>query len=203
MAILRHVDDIVHEHFHPEEYMRQFDTGATRDSEDGKLDYEGFISPLVLKRYAEYMHKNRVQADGNLRSSDNWQKGIPRDAYMKSAWRHFVDWWKYHRNQNAGDQKFGEEVICALLFNAMGYLHEVLLGRDVEKDDALQYAPAHGAMVVPVIPQKMMRLVARHPIKQGQTVTVDDVRYKSRSVTEDYNRGYEDGYKDAQLERQV
>jgi len=37
------------------EKVRTFDTGATRDTEDGKLDYEGFLSGRVLKRYAEYM----------------------------------------------------------------------------------------------------------------------------------------------------
>ena len=73
--------------------VRQFKTGATRDTDEGKYDYEGFISPLVLERFAQYMHKHRKQSDGNLRASDNWQKGIPKDAYIKSAWRHFVDWW--------------------------------------------------------------------------------------------------------------
>ena len=102
--------------------MRQFETGATRDTEEGKLDYEGFLSPLVLKRYAEYMHEHRIQADGNLRSSDNWQKGIPKDVYMKSAWRHFMDWWVSHR-----DEGCDQEAVCALLFNVMGYLHEELI----------------------------------------------------------------------------
>ena len=60
--------------------MRNFDTGATRDVDTNKLDFEGFLSPVVLERYAEYMHKNRVQADGNLRDSDNWQKGIPKKS---------------------------------------------------------------------------------------------------------------------------
>jgi hypothetical protein len=104
--------------------MREFDTGATRNSDEGKHDYEGFISPLVLERYAEYMTKHRKQADGKLRDSDNWQKGIPKAAYMKSAWRHFVDWWKQHRGLPGQD--ILEESICALLFNAMGYLHELL-----------------------------------------------------------------------------
>lgn len=105
--------------------MRQFDTGATRDSEEGKFDYEGFLSPLVLKRYAEYLNKHRVQADGNLRDSDNWQQGIPQEVYMKSAWRHFMDWWTIHRCYAQTSYSL-EEAICALLFNAMGYLHEHL-----------------------------------------------------------------------------
>jgi len=108
--------------------MREFDTGATRDTDAGKPDYEGFLSPLVLERYGEYMNKNRVQADGKVRDSDNWQKGIPMDAYMKSGWRHFFDWWLHHRGHGdpMTEEEDMEEAVCALLFNAMGYLHEHL-----------------------------------------------------------------------------
>ena len=70
------------------------------------------------------MTKHREQNDGSLRASDNWQKGIPEDQYMKSAFRHFMDWWKGHRGFAVADGI--EEAICALLFNAMGYLHERL-----------------------------------------------------------------------------
>lgn len=105
--------------------MREFETGATRDSDEGKLDFEGFLSPAVLERFAEYMHKNRIQADGKLRDSDNWQKGIPREAYMKSGWRHFFAWWKAWRR---GED--GVEEACALLFNVMGWIHETLKKQD-------------------------------------------------------------------------
>lgn len=108
--------------------MRRFDSGATRDSNENKYDYEGFISPIVLEAYGKYMHKHRKQADGKLRDSDNWQKGIPQDAYIKSAFRHFVDWWKEHRKIKSQDGI--EEAICALLFNAMGYLYEVLKNKN-------------------------------------------------------------------------
>ena len=103
--------------------MRKFETGATRNTDDGKLDFEGFLSPAVLRRFAEYMHKNRVQADGQLRAADNWQKGIPKDAYMKSGMRHFFDWWENHRGVSNADL---EEALCALFFNVQGYLFEVL-----------------------------------------------------------------------------
>lgn len=105
-------------------HMREFDTGATRDTEEGKLDYEGFLSPLVLRRFAEYMHAHRVQADGNLRDSDNWQKGMPKEAYIKSGFRHFMDWWMEHRGHDGREDI--EEALCALLFNVQGYLHEHL-----------------------------------------------------------------------------
>jgi len=106
--------------------MRNFKSGATRDSCEDKLDYEGFLSPLVLQAFAEYMHENRKQADGKLRASDNWQKGIPIEAYMKSAWRHFMDLWMEHRglkSREGIDKAFG-----GLLFNIMGYWHELLKG---------------------------------------------------------------------------
>ncbi len=104
--------------------MRQFGSGATRDTDNGKLDYEGFLSPLVLERYAQYMHKHRVQVDGSLRDADNWMKGIPLDVYIKSGWRHFMDWWMNHRGVKAREGL--EEALCAVIFNSSGYLHEVL-----------------------------------------------------------------------------
>lgn len=116
--------------------MREFETGATRNSDTGKLDYEGFFSPLVLKRRAEYMHKHRVQANGQLRASDNWQKGIPITEYIKSGWRHFHDWWAAHR----GNDVDIEEAICALMFNAEGYLHELLKAKQGPSPNPLQGA---------------------------------------------------------------
>ena len=105
--------------------MRQFDTGATRDDDAGKWDYEGFISPLVWRRFAAYMHKHRVQSDGELRASDNWQKGIPPEQYMKSLFRHFMDVWSNHRAGFYATDDM-EEALCALLFNVQGYLHQLL-----------------------------------------------------------------------------
>jgi hypothetical protein len=105
--------------------VRVFSTGATRDVDEGKLDFEGFLSPLALERFARYMHKNRIQSDGSLRASDNWQKGIPIDAYMKSMFRHFMEVWSIHRGHSDGNM---QEALCALLFNVQGYLHEEMKG---------------------------------------------------------------------------
>lgn len=113
---------------------REFETGATRDTDDGKLDFEGFLSPLVLERYAEHMHKARKMPDGTMRASDNWQLGIPVEVYMKSMWRHFVAVWKLHRGIPVFETLPSGEVIekdletelCALKFNVSGMLHETL-----------------------------------------------------------------------------
>ena len=102
--------------------MRIFDTGATRDDDEGKLDYIGFLCPMTLERYAKYMHKCRLQADGNMRSSDNWKCGISQDVYIRSMARHFMAVWRDHEaNKNP------QEDLCALLFNVLGYLREDLL----------------------------------------------------------------------------
>jgi hypothetical protein len=106
--------------------MREFETGATRDTDAGKLDFEGFLSPEVLVSFAKYMHKHRTQADSKLRSSDNWQKGIPVDAYMKSMWRHFMDVWTLHRGLTPDSGVDMEEALCSVLFNVQGMLFELL-----------------------------------------------------------------------------
>jgi hypothetical protein len=77
------------------------------------------------------MTKHRKQANGQLRDSDNWQKGMPKDVYIKSMWRHFLDVWFIHRGCKRFDKQRNEEItideaLCALLFNVMGYLFEVL-----------------------------------------------------------------------------
>jgi len=110
--------------------MRTFETGATRDAEGTKPDYEGFFSPLVFEAFGEYMTKHRVQADGSLRASDNWQKGIPQPVYIKSLFRHFVHMWALHRGHavkdDTGQPVTMRDTLCAVMFNVMGYLHESL-----------------------------------------------------------------------------
>lgn len=112
--------------------IRKFETGATRDTDHGKYDYEGFLSPIVLDRFSQYMNKHRIQSDGTLRDSDNWQKGIPKVAYMKSGWRHFMDWWMEHRGYSSREGV--EEALCALMFNVMGYLHETLMEKNGKRE---------------------------------------------------------------------
>lgn len=117
--------------FDGEPKITRFASGATRDTQNGKLDYEGFLSPAVLERYAEYMNKHRTQSDGKLRDADNWQKGFTRASYMKSMWRHFLDSWKNHRGIKT--EATHEDALCGVIFNASGYLFELLQGRDLQE----------------------------------------------------------------------
>lgn len=117
---------------------RTFATGATRDTAEGKYDYDGFLSPYVVEAFGAYMDHNRVMADGSKRDSDNWQKGIPREAYMKSAWRHFLDWWREHRGLATKEGIVW--ALLGLLFNLQGYLHELLKEDPALLDAALSAA---------------------------------------------------------------
>jgi hypothetical protein len=109
--------------------MRSFETGATRDTGEGKLDYEGFLSPGVLEQFAKFMNMNRLQSDGNLRDSDNWQKGIPMDVYRKSLMRHYMEFWIECRHRESFEYTRQSDIhlmaaACGMLFNIMGYMHE-------------------------------------------------------------------------------
>ena len=117
--------------------VKTFDTGATRSSDNGKPDYEGYFSPLVFHRYGQYMVKHQVQADGDIRASDNWQKGITLSSYMKSLWRHFMDVWMHHRGYSRLAVEDLEESLVAEMFNAHGYLHEILKSK-YEKQGEIQ-----------------------------------------------------------------
>lgn len=116
---------------------RTFNTGATRDGDSNKLDVEGFISPLVLRAFSEYMHRCRLKniPDGEvIRASDNWQLGIEIDQYAKSLIRHNLEFWLLHDGFEARDEKGNilsmEDVLCAMLFNVQGYLFELLRAKD-------------------------------------------------------------------------
>ena len=116
--------------------MQTFGNGATRTDSDNKLDPEGFLSPAALHCYFEYMHGHRKQADGKIRASDNWQRGVPVWAYMKSLMRHTFDVWSLHRGCTVLDRDDGheitrEEALCGVIFNALGQLHELVKGREV------------------------------------------------------------------------
>lgn len=107
--------------------IRQWKTGANRDTAEGKLDFEGCLNPLVWEAYAEYMNRHRKMADGTLRASDNWQNLFGDehfDVCMKSAWRHFHAWWMEHRGYKSEEGL--EDAILGVLFNAQAYLLKIL-----------------------------------------------------------------------------
>lgn len=114
--------------------VRTFETGADRDTAEHKIDPAGALSPLVIQRYCEYMRAHSIRQDGSRRRSDNWKKGMPVEEYMSSLWRHLLHAWLAHNGNEPQDDDGHlvtiEDALCGVLFNASGYLHEVM--RDAE-----------------------------------------------------------------------
>lgn len=145
--------------------MRTFDTGASRDDSDWKLDYSGFFSPLAAQMEARYMQKHRVQ-DGVLRNSDNWKRGLPIEESRKSLARHHQDLQAildgyfvydcYDSNGKSYDhlilakeiknlpitykQVTLEDTLCAVSFNCRSMLHELAMERE-NKEDVIESIP--------------------------------------------------------------
>lgn len=113
--------------------LRTFSTGATRDTGTDKLEPQGFLSPEVLHRFSQYMHKHRKQSDGSLRASDNWKKGMPQEEYVKSLLRHVMDLWAVLGGEGKplydAKESDPEDIACAIMFNVQGWLHENLKKR--------------------------------------------------------------------------
>jgi len=94
-----------------------FDSGAIRDSQDGKESYAETISWVSLKRYAEYMTAKKIKY-----GSGNFKKGIPISSYEESLMRHIS---KYFINKyENGDLEKSEDHLSAIVFNAFGIMFE-------------------------------------------------------------------------------
>ena len=115
--------------------MRSFDSGATRDDDDGKPKYEGYFSPIVIRAFGEYMLRHQRQADGTMRDSDNWQGlfGTPlehREICMDSLLRHTLDLWLEHDGFASRDGI--DEALGGIMFNVMSYWFALMLERGEE-----------------------------------------------------------------------
>lgn len=134
--------------------VRAFETGATRSNDAGRYDPEGFLSPIVIERYCQYMNKHRVQPDGSIRDSDNWQKGIPISTYAKGLSRHYLHAWTRHRGFAVQDQGAAadlEEDLCAIIFNVQGWLFELLKNKRRPQPGPVDLGPTERDIFAPGI----------------------------------------------------
>lgn len=135
----KHTDELHHygEKEKQSNEMRQFETGASRDSDDhpDKPSYYKALSPIVLREYVKYIGRHRAVSDGSKRDWDNWKNGIPIDVYMNGLLRHTMAVWLIQHGFKSYDNN-GEVTIKdslnGVLFNTMGFLHEYLKA-EVEK----------------------------------------------------------------------
>ena len=111
---------------------RVSDTGATRNSNVGKINYQGALSPVVLEAYGKYIEKHSLLPDGTIRNNKNWQKlfGTPqehREVCIESAWRHFIDILMEHDGYESRDGI--DEALGGLMFNIQAYWFSILKER--------------------------------------------------------------------------
>lgn len=102
--------------------ITKFDTGAIRDSQEGKEMYTETISWTALRRYAQYMTGKRDKY-----GSGNFKKGISAESYENSLMRHVM---KYMMNKlEDGNLEKEEDHLSAIVFNTFGLMHEEAFNR--------------------------------------------------------------------------
>ena len=87
-----------------EDQNRQFDTGAQRDTGDGKLRMS-----LIPQRELERVMLRYLNG-ANKYGENNWMKGMPLSVYYDCAHRHLSAWWN-------GDQD--EDHAAAVVWNML------------------------------------------------------------------------------------
>jgi hypothetical protein len=145
--------------------MRNYETGATRNSDEGKMQYARIFDPGVERAFAEYMESQRVQADGKVRDPDNWKKGIPIQDYLDSQRRHWHDVWALLSDRkDLAEEKDLVTALCALKFNVDGMLFEVLKARR----EQAKANPAIGVRVKPEYCETAHATVAEEDLCEQQ-----------------------------------
>ena len=116
--------------------LRMSESGAIRNSDVGKINYQGALSPLILEAYGKYIEKHSLLPDGTRRNNKNWQNlfGTPeehRQVCIESAWRHFIDLLMDHDGYESRDGI--DEALGGLMFNIQAYWFSILKERRENK----------------------------------------------------------------------
>ena len=88
--------------------VRQFKSGALRDTDTGKFEYLGFMHPLNDYSFAKYMHEHRKMSDGSMRKSNNWWSGFGLDICIQSLARHVEDLKLLHSGYFVYEERIGD-----------------------------------------------------------------------------------------------
>jgi len=113
--------------------MRTFESGATRDDAGDKPNYADGRSSQTERYYLEYLGRHRKTADG-LRDWNNWKWGIPVNAYRDSLMRHCEDAVAASRGLPTREDTALEDLLCAIRFNATGWLFELLVAESKNRE---------------------------------------------------------------------
>ena len=109
---------------------QQFETGAQRDTQEGKPRYD-LIPTHALRRVADLYARGAEKYDDN-----NWHKGINFSRCLASLERHLHQW-------KQGDTE--EDHLAAVVWNALAIMHYQEVGRkdldDLHRGQSCSYAP--------------------------------------------------------------
>jgi hypothetical protein len=133
---------------------QQFDTGAQRDTQDGKPRYD-LIPPQPLKRLAEHYGAGAAKYDDH-----NWTKGIPSSRFLASATRHL-------EQLRLGDQD--EDHAAAVIFNIMG----IMFNQDTAMDDLFNWSGAREGLGSATTEATQELQAAPEPIPMGPALDVN------------------------------
>lgn len=113
---------------HPRGNLRQFGTGAVRDSDADTTRYD-LIPPAPLRRLAE------TYAEGAQKYSDhNWLKGMPYSVTINHVIRHINLWLERDTTEDhLAHAAWG--LFALMTFNSQG--------RDTELDDRYRFGEVH------------------------------------------------------------
>ncbi len=105
-----------------EENNRKFDTGAQRDTGEGKMRMS--LVPQqefkrVMKRYLDGAEKY---------GENNWMKGMPLSVYYDCAHRHLEAWWR-------GEDS--EDHAAAVVWNLLCAMHTEI--NNTKMDDRMKF----------------------------------------------------------------
>jgi len=94
---------------------QEFDTGAVRDTQDGKGRFD-LLPSVAITRLAQHFENGAKKYGDN-----NWRKGIPLSRYLDSMLRHAFA---------VLDNKNDEDHLAAVIWNACCYLEtEAMIAR--------------------------------------------------------------------------
>lgn len=91
----------------PPDKINEFDTGATRSSDENKTLWD-LIPVECLERLAI-----KYTDGAKIYGKNNWKKGIPTERYIGGALRHFMQWRLGQRD---------EDHLAACVFNLFGIM---------------------------------------------------------------------------------
>jgi hypothetical protein len=134
MYVVRNGDGVEVAREGPPIAIRTAAAGASRDSDVGKLSYAKGLSSQVLQRYLEYLGQHRTMKDGSLRDWDNWKQGMPIEWYIDSLARHGHDAIKASQGLSVPENATLEDLLCAVIFNASGWLFELLVAKSGNRE---------------------------------------------------------------------